>query len=475
MARKQAKHEPRRGLLPDVAVLVGVLTLALVLTYRLGRDGATVPAPDTSSMEPQVAAKIGEVRATVLASPESHEAWGRFGMVLHAHGLNADAAVCYRRAVELSGAEFRWHYLLAHTLRDTDPEGALAAAEAASRARPEYAPTYVFRAQLLEAANQNERALEQYRRAVELDPESAMAEFGLGRLYLARDETEDALRHLLRARDLSEEASAVHGALAQAYRRLGDLDSALRENRIASQVGEVVGIVDPVHYAMRKESVSSTALLERALEAERAGDDGRAETLYLELTGVRPDDANVRARLGDILARQSKLQGAKEQYEAALALNPELAPAHYGLGNALNFEGDYDGAALHYRAALESRPDHPGTLLNLAGILAFQGELAEAASLCRRVLEVEPERFGANLQLGQVLIRQKSYRDAIPFLKAALDARPDSGPAHRQLSVALVGVGDYAAAWEQAQRAQELGEKIPAPLMDELRRRAGSG
>ncbi len=299
-----------------------------------------------------------------------------------------------------------------------------------------------------------------------------MAEFGIGRLQLARDETEEALGHLLRARDLSPEASAVHGALAQAYRQLGDSDSALRENRMASQVTEVVGIVDPVHYAMRKESVASTALLERALEAERASDDARAEALYRELSGLRPDDANVKARLGDVLARQSKLQAAKEQYEAALAIAPELAPAHYGLGNTLNFEGDYEAAALHYRAALAVRPDHAGTLLNLAGILAFRGELAEAASLCRQALESDPKSFAANLQLGEVLTQQKAYRDAIPFIEAALEARPDSGPAHRRLSVALVGVGDYGNALKHVERAQELGETMPPHLVDELRRRA---
>lgn len=74
-------------------------------------------------MEPQVAAKVSEAREAVLAGPESSEAWGRFGMTLHAHRLEGDAAVCYRRAAELSPGEFRWHYLLAHALRDTDAEG----------------------------------------------------------------------------------------------------------------------------------------------------------------------------------------------------------------------------------------------------------------------------------------------------------------------------------------------------------------
>ena len=472
--KKEAAPAPRSQrpkLVVALVALTGALAVFLALRHALSPAEPQVPDPDPSVMEPQVATKIGKAREAVLAAPSSHEAWGRLGTVLHAHRLEGDAAACYRRAAELSPGEFRWRYLLAHALRDSDAEGALASAEAASRLKPDYAPAYVFRAQLLETSNRLEEAMAQYRKAVEIEPENAMAEFGLGRLYLARGDVQDALRHLVRARDLSEEAAPVHGALAQAYRQTGDMESALRENRLASELTETIPITDPVHYAMRKESVSSIAQLERAIEADRAGDYETAVALYDELVRLRPDDANIRARFGDTLARQSKLGPAREQYQAALAANPQLASAHYGLGNMLNFEGDYDGAESHYRAALESQPDHPGTLLNLAGILAFRGELSEAASLCRRALERDPKGFAANFDLGRVLNQKSSYREAIPFLRAAIEARPDSGPAHWQLSIALVGVGDYAAAWEHVERAQELGEKIPSHLVDELRRR----
>jgi tetratricopeptide (TPR) repeat protein len=478
MSRKRKNAQTVRRKRPTFTIVVAVLAGALALVVAVGagllKRGPEVPDGDRSAMEPQVAAKVEEAREAVLAAPESSEAWGRFGMVLHAHGLVGEAAACYRRASELSPGEFRWQYLLAHALRESDSAAALAAAEAASRLKPDYAPAYVLRAQLLEASNQKEQALEQYRKAVELDPENAMAEFELGRLLLAGDDAKEALGHLLRARDLSEGASAVHGALAQTYQKLGDRDSALRENQLALQRGETLGIVDPVHYAMRKESVSSVALMERAVEAERAGDYERAETLYLELTRLRPDYADILARLGDVLSRQSKLQPAKEQYLAALAIEPGHGPAHYGLGNVLNFEGDFEGAAREYRAALAARPDHVQTMVNLAGILAFQGELSEAATLCRRAVDFDPRSFAPNLQLARVLMQQKAYRDAIAPLRAALEARPDSGPAHRQLSIALVAIGDYPAAWRHLERALALGEEIPAPLVDELRKRASA-
>lgn len=454
-----------------LAVPAGVLGLLLGFRFSLLQGKVQAPDPDRSDMEPQVAAKIAESRSQVLKAPESHEAWGRYGMVLHAHRLEQDAAVCYRRAAQLSPSEFRWLYLLAHALRDTDSGGALAAAEEAARVKPDYASTYVLRGQLLETGNRPDDALFMYRKAIEAEPENAIAEFGIGRLLLAEGNVEEATIHLLRARDLSPDAAPIRGFLAQAYRQRGDRAAAIRENRLASQLTDPIVITDPVHYAMRKESVSSLALLERAIEADRARDFVTAVTLFQQLVELRPDDPNIRSRFGDTLARQSKIQPAKEQYEKALAIQSELAPAHYGLGNMLNFEGDYDGAVREYWAALATRPDHVSTLVNLASILAFQGHLEEAEDLSRKALEVEPNAFAPGFALGRVLIQRNRHLDAIPFLTAAVAARPASGPAHLQLGIALVASGDYASAWTHVERAQELGEKIPANLVEELRRR----
>jgi len=454
-----------------LVAVAGVLFVTLALLYGLQTGKDQVPDPDRSAMEPQVAAKIEESRNEVVNAPDSPEAWGRYAMVLHAHRLEADAAFCYRRAAELSPSEFRWQYLLAHAIRDADSDAALVAAEAASRLKPDYASTYVLRAQLLETANRQEKALPLYQKAIEVEPENAMAEFGAGRLLLAEGKAEDALPHLLRARDLSPDAAPIRGSLAQAYLQAGDREAALRENRLASQLTDPIVITDPVHYAMRKESVSSVALLERAIEADRAGDFATAESLFERLVEIRPEDSNIRSRFGDTLARQSKIQGAKEQYERALAIQSELAPAHYGLGNMLNFEGDYEGAVREYRAALATRLDHVSTLVNLASILAFRGHLEEAEQLSRNALEVEPNAFAPSFALGQILVQRSRHREAVPFLETAVAVRGESGPAHLQLGIALVATGDYASGLEHVERAQELGENIPPNLVEELRRR----
>lgn len=42
------------------------------------------------------------------------------------------------------------------------------------------------------------------------------------------------------------------------------------------------------------------------------------------------------------------------------------------------------------------------------------------------------------------------------------------------MSLALIAIDDYKTAWEHVERARELGEEIPAALVEELRRRASS-
>ena len=100
--------------------------------------------------------------------------------------------------------------------------------------------------------------------------------------------------------------------------------------------------------------------LERARAATEAGDYRRAESIYRELVELRPDDADMLARLGDVLALQERVDLAIESYRRALEKSPQHAAAHYGLGTMLNKKRAYGDAEEHYRKALEARPDHVG-------------------------------------------------------------------------------------------------------------------
>ncbi len=479
MGKKKSKNKgkapPRSSRTTSVAIAVCGLLVFSGLAYRFWPVAPPIPELDLASMEPQVAEKVEKHIEAVRRAPDSGEAFGRLAVVLQAHGLEAEASECYAQAIALEPGELRWEYLQVHALRSTEPEKALEQTVLALQVGDGYAPLHIIRAELLEERGESVLALEHFSKAVVLDPESAMAAFGAGRLLLSQGDIEKSLALLTRAAALDPDAGAIHASLAQVYRRRGDRDKAMAEAKLASERKSAVAITDPIHYRMRQESVSSIAELDRARAAVEAGDLANAESIYRGLVELRPDDTDMRARLGDVLAQQDRIAPAKREYLSALETSPDHASAHYGLANMLNLEGAYDEALEHYQSARSSRPDHLQTLVNLGSLLAFRDRGDEAEPIFEEALEIEPDAFGPHRQLGALLLKQKRWDEAIEHLSRALDARPDAGPVHFQLAVALASTGRFDVALSHARRAEELGQKLPPQFTARLKAGASGG
>ena len=82
-------------------VLLPMALLAVACERSTSERPVAVPEPDMTNMEPQVEQRLRETRSAVFANPQSASAWGRFGMVAHAHGLWEDALPAYRQAQTL--------------------------------------------------------------------------------------------------------------------------------------------------------------------------------------------------------------------------------------------------------------------------------------------------------------------------------------------------------------------------------------
>src|SRR5262245_17579509 len=88
-------------------LFAGAVALVAVACHQ---PAPAVPEPRLDGVEPPVAAEIRERRAAVLEEPEDGERWGRYGMVLDAHGHDVDAEAAYERAAALDPSDFRWPY-----------------------------------------------------------------------------------------------------------------------------------------------------------------------------------------------------------------------------------------------------------------------------------------------------------------------------------------------------------------------------
>jgi hypothetical protein len=105
---------------------------------------------------------------------------------------------------------------------------------------------------------------------------------------------------------------------------------------------------------LRQDPGNFHALNELGNLALAGGFRSAARTAYLEAVKHHPNNQIVRVNLGNLLREDHDLAGAKEHYQAALAIDPEMHEAHQGMAGVLK-ESDPEVAEWHWRKGYSGR------------------------------------------------------------------------------------------------------------------------
>lgn len=159
----------------------------------------------------------------------------------------------------------------------------------------------------------------------------------------------------------------------------------------------------------------------QGLMLQRQGKLDEAIAAYQAALRLNPRLAPVYLNLGAALAKQGKLEDAIAAYQTAIEINPKLAAAHYNLGNALAQKGQLDAAIAAYQAALQINPNYAKVYYNLGNVLAQQGKREEAIAQWREAVRINPDFAEAHVNLGINLSRQGERKEAVEAFKKARD------------------------------------------------------
>lgn len=198
------------------------------------------------------------------------------------------------------------------------------------------------------------------------------------------------------------------------------------------------------------------AMFAAALAHHQAGQLDPAADLYREVMARAAGHVEARVNLGLVLQRQGAAKAALAAYDAALALDPELAAVHNNRGVALQTLGRFEAAAASHQAAIALRPGSVDAHLNLGAALQRLGRFEAAAASCRTALALRSDHAGAHANLGLALLALDRPGEALGHHRAALSAAPDSPEFHSNLGLALQALGDPSAATAAFERAIAL-------------------
>jgi tetratricopeptide (TPR) repeat protein len=173
--------------------------------------------------------------------------------------------------------------------------------------------------------------------------------------------------------------------------------------------------------------------------------------------------------LGDFNLAQGDLEGAEEEYQAALKIDPFYIPARRAGASLLLREQRYAAAQEHLgvllevdRAAFENlftqlSEVEQADLVWLRGAVHLQAqELEQAEPLMRRALELEPHRSDWVRGYAALLIRLNKKLEGIKQLSAALSQNSNDAALHRDYARLMAEEGLY----DQAERHLKAALKI---------------
>ncbi len=326
-------------------------------------------------------------------------------------------------------------------------------------------------------AGQLERAVAEYRRAVELAPESPEARLGLAGALAAAESYSESIEQYREAVRLDPENAGIHSNLgATVVAAGGDGDEALGHFRTAVRL-------DPADRRFRRRLASQLATLGRWNEAAAeyrklvAGDErdagARLELAAVELElgdsraaretaaavlelDVAPEDrARALVLIAGVDGGGGEIPRAIELLRQAVELDPAFAAGRFRLASFLGMTGSYGEAAAEFREVRRLDPGNPAAWLGESTALVLWGREAEAVASLGEGLAALPgdARLAGGLARLLAAAADPALRDgerALKLARTAFEQAPSLELAETlAMAFATLGRFDQAVRWQE--------------------------
>ncbi|MEW2569287.1 tetratricopeptide repeat protein [Streptomyces sp. NPDC047070] len=350
-----------------------------------------------------------------------------------------------------------WGVRLGEAL-DDDTAG-IAGAMALLLARPGPDPAgralaHTLRGRELRYGGRHREALEEYGRALELDPRLAWAHYGRGYTHQLLDDFPAALAALDRADELAPGTEWIISARAETYRLAGRFEEAVADFDRAvalapadadpltgravcrTALGRYDEALADFDRALGIEPDNAWALVRRARLRRTRGEPDEAFADFDRAVRVAPDAAWVASERGDAYRLADRSEEAVAELTRALTLKPDYPSALASRGAALSDLGRHEEGLADLARAVELRPDYAWALVTTARVQDELGDRAAMFTYLERAVETAPDSDWISDELGAEYCEEGRYEEAVAVFRRVLDRSPDDEAAR----TGLIGV-----------------------------------
>jgi len=269
-------------------------------------------------------------------------------------------------------------------------------------------------------SSQATASIESYKKALEIEPDSAVILERLAEIDAKSQHIRDAVSEAQQALQLDPDNVDAHRLLARIYVQvMGDVSAGeVQPENLAKAIEQFEAIlkIDP-------DDSYSAEWLARLYGFENQHED--AEKVLRTALQRHPDDEQLLEQLSQLLIDEGRSQEAVNLLSQATGEG--AAPETYELlGDAYSQTKDYAKAEQAYRKAVEADPDDPGHRHGLAQALVAQDKYAEALEQYKKLAEMEPGTADNYVRMAQMYRHLRQYDDAESSLQRAKQLAPGS-------------------------------------------------
>lgn len=263
-------------------------------------------------------------------------------------------------------------------------------------------------------------SVEFYKKALELDPDSAVIRERLAEIDAKSQHIHDAVIEAQAALKIDPDNEDAHRLLARIYvRTLGDINAGeVQQENLAKAVEQFQAI-------LKTDPNDTYSLLWLARLYRFQNHHEEAEKALRQIIAHEPDNGPALEQLSQLLIDQGRSQEAIELLTRA-ASNTESPDLYDLLGDAYSEAKDYPKAEAAYRQAVAGDPDDPGHRHGLAQTLMSQDKYAEALEQFNKLAELEPGTSENFLRAAQLHRRLGQFDQAEASLSRAKQLAPGS-------------------------------------------------
>ncbi len=298
-----------------------------------------------------------------------------------------------------------------------------------------------------------QRAIAEYKKAMEADPGSLFLRIELAELYWRVGRIADAVREAEDVLKVNPDQDDAHRLLAHIYwRNLGEAqgDATARESlQKAIEHFEALARLNP-------SETETDLVLGRLYRLNNQPE--KAEETYKKVLEEEPDSKNAAEELARLYFDQGDYEQAVELLEK---IDDEEMDARLlgTLAYAYTQTSEFDKAVAVYGKALARDPDNQEVRLSYAEALMDGGRMAAARTELEKILKADPEDGAAHLRLAQLDRREGRFEEARKHLERARTLMPDRVEVPYQQVLLEETLGSYDEAVEILQGLLKKSER----------------